>query len=188
MSKHRMKGSPKALLNAMQKVLALLPPQEVVMENLEAIDELIAFLKRVREEISRLPEPQKREDVIKAATLLSNFLSSNVAQTLFCAKEIPQKITSASIVVDGAKIFNELKILKLEDIQQRLLDKKLFSLKELRTLAEFLQLGIDKKASRDTLADSVFKMGFANPRGYEDLRREAYQSLTAVRESKSSYK
>jgi len=73
----------------------------------------------------------------------------------------------------GEKLFNELKALSTDEILQRLLDKDI-SMKDLRALAAYLDIKHERGMNREDLVDRVVKIGFANVRGYELLRKTKY--------------
>ena len=65
----------------------------------------------------------------------------------------------------------ELTNLEPAEIQERLSDYKRVSMTELRALAVKLELGSEDRVSRQDLVDQIVKIGFANQRGYESLRK-----------------
>lgn len=177
-----------AMLRTVEKAVATLPSERELEESLEAIDSLIRFLQHLRSVLSQQPSEESRRDVLRAIEVLSGFLTSYNAKTLMSGKnKIAKSVLRSDAEVE--KLFKELNELSLDEIQRRLLDKSAYSVKDLKSLAKYLCIGIDKGFRRDDIADSVFKRGFANPRGYDAIGGAAarrIQSESRGRVSSSS--
>lgn len=176
MSKPKGAAWPNAVLKAVEKMVEAFPSEQEVKESVQAINSLIGFLERLKTILSEQPPQNVRQDVLKATAVLSAFLSSYTAKALFIEK--PKAVRSSTIAQAGAEqLFKELDSLPLDEIQRRLLDKTLYSVKDLKSLATHLGIRMDKNFRREDIADTIFKRGFANPKGYEALGGEASQRL-----------
>ncbi len=168
MTKTKSQGWAQAMFKSVEKAIQALPSEQEVKQSKEAIDSLIEFLQSLRASLEDQPTQQVRQDVLKAANVLSHFMASFQAKTLLAEKLTTTK-SSIGSEEEVARVFAELDTLSLPDIQSRLLDKSRYSSKDLKSLAKFLGIGIDKNFKHDDIADIIFKRGFANPRGYDAI-------------------
>ncbi len=157
-----------------------------IKESIGAIDSLISFLQKLREVLNKQPKQEVRQDVLKATALLAGFLTSYSAKTLLSAKQKNVK-SSVRTSEEAARLFKELDGLSsLNEIQGRLLDKSLYSGNDLKSLAKYLGIGIDKNFRREDIADTIFKRGFANPRGYNAIGGLASRRVQAEVKERTS--
>src|SRR2546422_11191367 len=178
MSRPKGPGWPGAMVKAVEKAVEALPSDQQIKESIAAIDSLISFLQKLREVLNEQPTQEVRQDVLKATAMLAGFLSSYNAKTLLSAK--PQNVkSSVRSSEEAARLFKELDALSLSEIQGRLLDRSLYSSNDLKCLAKYLGIGIDKNFRREDIADTIFKRGFANPRGYSSIGGSASQRVQA---------
>jgi hypothetical protein len=186
MSKNVGKNWPNQLLKAVERSVEALPSDNQIKESLEAIDSLISFLQHLRAQLSQQPSNEVRHDVLKATTMLCNFLSSYNAKVLFASK--PTNVRAKDLSQSASQIFQELDGLPLDAIQNRLLEDGRYSVGHLRALARYLNIGIDKNMRRDDLADAIFKRGFANPRAYNAIGGDAAKKIAAKTKETDSEK
>lgn len=167
---------PSYLLKAVEKSVEALPSDEEIKESVEAIDSLMLFFQNLKTQLTQQPTNEVRHDVIRAITMLGNFLSSYNSKVLFASRQTTSisKVPSQST----AQLLEELESLPLDEIQSRLLEKSRYSVKDLRLLARYLNIGVDRNMRRDDLADAIFKRGFANPRGYNAIGGDAAKRIT----------
>jgi hypothetical protein len=163
-------------IRSMERAVQLLPSDEEIKHNVQAIDSLISFLQELREMIVAQPTEEIRNDVLKAITVLSSFLSSNSAKLLLGSKS-PVAKSKMNSETAANLLFEQLHSLTLDEIQARLLDPHLYSVKDLKSLAKHLRIGIDRNFRREDIADSIFKRGFANPRGYQAIGGAAARKI-----------
>jgi hypothetical protein len=169
MTKKRAGEWPKGLMAAVrQAVETTLPSEEEVRRSVEAIDTVMAFLQDLRNRLVHQPPPVRRDDVEKALVVLEGFLEANRGRVLFGAS--PKVRPSSSTQPELSAILSELHALPLDDVRARLLDETRYSRAILLAIARDLRLRVDPKASRNQLADDIFKRGFANARSYDGLR------------------
>lgn len=174
-----------ATLKAVEKMVEALPSEQEVNDGIRAIDALMGFLERLRTLLSEQPPATARQDVLKAASVLSAFLSSYGAKVLLAEK--PKAVRSSPRADAGAEdLVRELKSLSLEEIQTRLLDKNRYSVKQLKSLATHLGIHIDKSLRRNGIADIIYKRGFANPRGYQALGGTASETVESEAQERAS--
>lgn len=185
MNKAKGPAWPSAMIKAVEKAVEALPSDQQIKEGTAAIDSLISFLQKLREVLNAQPTQEVRQDVLKATALLASFLTSYNAKTLLSAKSTNVK-SSVSTSEDAARLFKELDALSIGEIQGRLLDKSLYSSNDLKSLAKYLGIGIDKNFRREDIADTIFKRGFANPRGYSSIGGSASQRVQAEVKERTS--
>lgn len=168
MKKAKSQGWPQGILKSVERAIQALPSEQEIKQGTEAINSLIDFLHSLRASLENQPTQQVRQDVLKATNVLSHFMGSYQAKILLAQKLTPVK-SSITSEEEAARLFAELDALSLPDIQARLLDKSRYSTKDLKALAKFLSIGIDKNFKHEDVADTIFKRGFANPRGYDAI-------------------
>ena len=141
------------LIDALLKVrecLSLLPDDQERQRLTHIIPEIIKELDVLRESIGRFP------DTLKDKPLL--------AEMLLPKKAKPRKTKSCFVDVDALRQL--LEGLPTEKILEELTKHKKDVLVELSTK---LNITANKKLTKDALADRIFKLGFANKRGYDLL-------------------
>lgn len=163
----------------LSSALQILPSdfeRERITKDLEII---IQYFKDLRERVKSLPDTKNRDEIVSAVATIKNFLESAIENPAIAPvlglpygkrivpskprrKEIPSQI--------GERLFNELKELSTEQIQEKLLNYKSASMDELRSLATYLGIKYEQRIKRQELVDKIVKIGFANIRGYEILR------------------
>lgn len=154
-------------------------PNDVEREQvIKSLDVIITYFQDLREHVESLLPNYKQKEILSAINVIRDFLFSAkenpplaAALGLYFEKPTSSKKPKRQIsLAEGEKIFNELRQLTTEQIQQRLLDYRGMSMDELRALATYLGIKEAEKISRQSLVDKIVKIGFANVRGYELLR------------------
>ncbi|TKC96410.1 hypothetical protein [Polyangium fumosum] len=139
---------------------------------LAALDAMIEALQNIRNRLRALPSEEERRRVGNAADALEQFLDSmkarpDVAASLGLpqtkAPSLPRKREDIQTVVAN------LQDLSTDEIQQRLLDEREFSVSMLHSVARQMGLSVDRNVGRRDLVDQIVKLGFANRRGYRLL-------------------
>jgi len=167
-----------SILDFMNQAVSKFPTDTEREELIKSLDVLIKYFQNLQGKIRSLPDDIEQKEVLSAIGTIKNFLESAKDKPLIAAAfGLPYKRTALTreakeemSPVMAEKIFNELKMLSTEEIQQRLLDYKKISMEELHALATYLGIKHPQRMRRQDLVDKVVKIGFANIRGYETLR------------------
>nr|MDO8081712.1 Rho termination factor N-terminal domain-containing protein [Candidatus Freyarchaeota archaeon] len=167
-----------SILDFLYETLSKFPNDAEREQIIKGLDMGINYFQNLKERIKSLPNDYKQKEILSAIDTIKNFLISAKENSPLAlalgpsfVKELstkrPKKVLSPQV---GEKLFNELKILPTEEIQQKLLDYKNISMEELYALADYLGIEHQKRIKRQDLIDKIVKIGFANIRGYELLR------------------
>ncbi len=112
MSKPKGTVWPATVLKAVEKMVEAIPSEQEVKDSTQAINSLIGFLERLRTILNEQPSQNVRQDVLKATTVLSAFLSSYSGKALLVEK--PKTIRTSVNTEGGAELlFKELMIIYL---------------------------------------------------------------------------
>lgn len=146
----------------LKQILRKLPSDKEKLEGIRVIDEILAEMKRLREELRRLPDERERKRVIQALATVDSFMRSSVVNAGSRSKgQDSGNKEKARILLDR---LNEL---STDEIARTLRHPESAPTAVLRAAASILGLGGVSKMARDDLEDAIVKVGFANPRGYE---------------------
>ena len=167
-----------SILDFLDQTIDRFPSDAERGQMIKSLDVIIGYFRDLREHVESLPLDHKQKEVLSAINIIRDFLQSAkenpplaAALGLYFEKPMTSRKPRRQISqAEGEKIFNELRQLTTEQIQQRLLDYRGASMGELRGLAAYLGIKEAEKISRQTLVDKIVKIGFANVRGYEILR------------------
>lgn len=149
--------------------LSLLPDDQERQRITHSIPEIIKELDVLRENIDRFPDKSETQQVSSAIHTLVSFFDTLkdkplLAEILLPKKARPRKIKSS--IIDINTLHSQLEGLPTEKILEELTKHKKDILIELSTK---LNITANKKLTKDALADRIFKLGFANKRGYNIL-------------------
>ena len=147
---------------------------------IRASNDLIAFLTKLRDFVSGVPNERERESVSRSIAVLRNFADrSKNAQALALIVQKPALQYDASkkrqvggMPVDIEMLMKELETLPTSNIEARLTEDKQLSLLDLSILARRLGLPAKSSDTRSQLIDRIASVGFANRRGYDLLRND----------------
>lgn len=168
------------VVDLVESSLARIPSEEERSRLVGALDVLIAHLSEVRQNIVSLPSDPDRKRLQGALDDIHEFLAEamtnpSLASVLGVGKTRKSSGKSGraldAMTKAGAEVIvRDLDALSTNDIQRRLLDPSEYSTKELRAVADLL--GIPPgRLNREQLIDKIVKIGFANRRGYDLLKR-----------------
>jgi len=167
-----------SILGFLEEVVRSFPSDIERDKIVKNIDTIIKYFQDLQGRVKSLPDENSQKEILSAISTINDFLLSARDNPVLSAalglsyerptspKRVKKEITPQS----GEKLFNELKSLPTEQIQQRLLDYKSVSMDELRALASYLGIKHPQRIKRQDLVDKIVKIGFANIRGYEMLR------------------
>ena len=153
----------------LRECLSLLPDDQERQRITHIIPEIVKDLDVLRESIGRFPDESETHQVSSAIHTLVSFFDTLkdkplLAEMLLPKKARPRKTKSCFVDVDALRQL--LEGLPTEKILEELTKHKKDVLVELSTK---LNITANKKLTKDALADRVFKLGFANKRGYDLL-------------------
>lgn len=160
------------LCDALIKVkecLSLLPDDQERQRITQIIPEIIKELGVLRESIGRFPDASETHQVSHAIHTLVSFFATLKDRPLLAEILLPKKAKprkTKSMAVDVHALQGQLDGLPTEKILEELTKHKKDVLVELSTK---LNITANKKLTKDALADRIFKLGFANKRGYDLL-------------------
>jgi len=175
-----------SILNFLEEVVKHFPSDAEREQIIKNLDIIIGYFQDLKERVKSLPNESQQKELLSAITTINNFLLSakdntflSTALGLSYEKAISTKREKKEIPPQtGEKLFNELKDLTTEEIQQKLLDYKSVTMDELRALASYLGIKHPQRIKRQDLVDKIVKIGFANIRGYEILRSNREENKT----------
>lgn len=158
------------MLLKVKEGLSLLPGDEERQRMAQLISEITAELEMLRENILKYPYDSEIHQVSGAIHTLVSFFSSVKDKSLLAESLFPKKTKAKKakdIAVDTNAVLNILEGLSAEKIPEELIKYKKDTLVDLATK---LNISVNTKLKKDALADKIFKLGFANKRGYDLLR------------------
>lgn len=172
------KGKKLALKDALEKIresLPQLPTADETQSTLQTITDIISELEALRGHLAHFPGERDIGQVSQAIHTITSFIDSAkdhplLAEALFPAStkaRKPKKDASPPPDVDG--LMHLLQGLPTDEIVAELSKQKKDVLAAIST-----KLGISAtaKLTKNALVDKIFKLGFANRRGYELLGGE----------------
>ena len=160
-----------------KECLSILPGEEDRQRMTNLITEVMQKLEVLREGIGRFPDASEAHQVSHAIHTLVSFFDTLkdkplLAELLLPKTAKPRKIQRSAVDVHALQ--SQLEGLPTEKIIEELTKHKKDVLVELSTR---MNITVNKKQTKDALADRIFKLGFANKRGYDLLSgKQAEQS------------
>lgn len=170
MAKPRKKLNLNDVLANIKEVLLSLPGVEGNQQIAETIQEIIQELNLLRERIAHFPDRSEREQIAGAANILASFFDSLKDKPLLADALFPKKTKAKKpkgSTVDVNALQQQLELLPTEQILEELTKHKKDTLLE---LCAKMGITVNKELTKDALADRIFKLGFANRRGYDLLK------------------
>lgn len=159
----------KDTLAKIKECLPLLPGEEEKQKTTQIISELLQELEVLREAINQFPDESKVNNISGAIQTLVSFFDTIKDKPLLAEMLLPKKTKArktAGSVVDTDALLKQLEGLPTENILAELTKHKKDALLE---LSAKMNITANKKLTKDALADKIFKLGFANRRGYDLL-------------------
>ncbi|KAB2834011.1 MAG: hypothetical protein F9K48_07190 [Candidatus Brocadia sp.] len=156
-------------LTRTKECLSLLPGEAERHRMALMIPEIIKELDVLRESIGRFPDAAEIHHIAGAIHTLVSFFDTLKDKPLLAEMLLPKKAKSGktkSVAVDINTLQIQLEGLPTEKILEELTKHKKDVLVELSTK---LNITANKKLTKNALADRIFKLGFANKRGYNLL-------------------
>ncbi|HHT9139046.1 MAG TPA: hypothetical protein ACFYEK_17600 [Candidatus Wunengus sp. YC60] len=159
----------KDTLAKVKECLLLLPGDEEKQKTSQIISEILQELGVLREAINQFPDESKVNNVSGAIQTLVSFFDTIKDKPLLAEMLLPKKTKArktAVSLVDIDVLLKQLEELSTEQILGELTKHKKDTLLE---LSAKMNITTNKKLTKDALADKIFKLGFANRRGYDLL-------------------
>ena len=159
----------KDTLAKIKECLPLLPGEEEKQKTTQIISELLQELEVLREAINQFPDDSKVNNISGAIQTLVSFFDTIKDKSLLAAMLLPKKTRArktAGSLVDTDALLKQLEGLPTEKIFGELTKHKKDALLE---LSAKMNITANKKLTKGSLADKIFKLGFANRRGYDLL-------------------
>ncbi|MBW7897724.1 hypothetical protein B188_25630 [Candidatus Brocadiaceae bacterium B188] len=160
------------LIDTVTKVkecLSILPGEEDRQRMARLISETIQELELLREGIGRFPDASETHQVSHAIHTLVSFFDTLKDKPLLAELLLPKTAKPGKTrksAVDVQALQSQLEALPTEKIIEELTKHKKDVLVE---LSARMNITVNKKLTKDALADRIFKLGFANKRGYDLL-------------------
>ncbi len=169
MAKTKKKLNIHDALSKIKECISFLPGEEEQQKLREEIQDVIAELNNLRNNINTLPDEIEKEHLSQAVHTLVSFLDSlkekpQLADIILPKAKKTRKAKASVVNVDS--ILKELEELPTEEIIGKLSKLKKHTLIELSTR---LNITVNSKQTKDILVDKIFKLGYANRRGYDLL-------------------
>ncbi|MGQ3684762.1 MAG: hypothetical protein ACUBOA_07135 [Candidatus Loosdrechtia sp.] len=158
------------ILAKIKESLSLLPGEEEKEEMTQSIQGIIQELKLLQERIARFPLESDKERISGATHVLVSFFDSLKDNPILAGILLPQKTKSRkqkSEAVDVNALQQQIEMLPTEKILEELAKHKKDTL---IALSAKMNITANKKLTKEALADRIFKLGYANKRGYDLLK------------------
>ncbi len=159
----------KDTLAKIKECLLLLPGEEEKQKTTQIISELLQELEVLREAVHQFPDEAKVNNISGAIQTLVSFFDTVKDKPLLAEMLLPKKTKAkkaAGGLVDIDALLKHLEGLSTEKIFGELTKHKKDALLE---LSAKMNITANKSLTKNALADKIFKLGFANRRGYDLL-------------------
>ena len=159
----------KDTLAKIKECLPLLPGEEEKQKTAQIISELLQELEVLREAVHQFPDESKINNISGAIQTLVSFFDTIKDKPVLAEILLPKKTKArktAGSLVDMDALLKHLEELSTDEIFGELTKHKKDVLLE---LSAKMNITSNKKLTKDALADKIFKLGFANRRGYDLL-------------------
>lgn len=170
MAKTRKKRNLNDALIKAKEYLSLLPGDEERQKIAQSISEILNELEILRENVNRFPDKSEMEQVSNAIVTLVSFFKTLQDRPLLAESLFPKQTKAKkpkSSAIDSTVLQQQLEELPTEHILTELTKHKKDTLLE---LSSKMNISVNKKLTKNALADRIFKLGFANKRGYDLLK------------------
>ena len=159
----------KDTLAKIKECLPLLPGEEEKQKTTQIISELLQELEVLREVVHQFPDDSKVNNISGAIQTLVSFFDTIKDKPLLAEMLLPKKTKArktAGSLVDMDALLKHLEGLSTDEIFGELTKHKKDVLLE---LSAKMNITANKSLTKNALADKIFKLGFANRRGYDLL-------------------
>ncbi len=166
MAKKKKKLDIHGALSKIKECISLLPGEEDKQKLREEIQDIITELDNLRNNINTLPDETGKEHLSQAIHTLVSFLDSlkdrpQLADVILPKAKKTRKARASEVNIED--LLKELEKLQTDEIMGKLSKYKKNTLLE---LSSRLSITVNSKQTKDVIVDKIFKLGFANKRGY----------------------
>ncbi len=156
-------------LSKIKECITLLPGEDEKQRINEDIHEMITELDTLRNNINQLPGELEERQLFQAVQTLESFLDllkekPHLADIIIPKLKKAGKAKASSVNIDD--LLKHLEELPTDQLMGVLSKHKKNTLLE---LSSRLNITANSKQTKDILVDKIFKLGFANKRGYDLL-------------------
>ncbi len=156
-------------LSKIKECISLLPGEDEKQKIKQDIHDVITELDVLQNNINSFPDEPGKDHLFQAIHTLTSFLDSLKDKPLLADVILPKakkarKARASEVNVDG--FLKELEGLPTDELIGKLSKHKKNTLLE---LSSRLNITVNSKQTKDILVDKIFKLGFANKRGYDLL-------------------
>ena len=169
MTKTKKKLNIHDALSKIKECISLLPGDDERERIGQDIYDMITELDTLRNNITQLPDEPEQRQLSQAIHTLVSFLDSlkekpHLADIILPKLKKARKAKVSSVNIDD--LFKYLEELPTDQLMGELSKHKKNTLLE---LSSRLNITANSKQTKDVLVDKIFKLGFANKRGYDLL-------------------
>jgi hypothetical protein len=162
-------------LSKIKECISLLPGEEEKQKIKQDIHDVITELDVLRNNINSLPDEPDKDHLSRAIHTLVSFLDSlkdkpQLADVILPKAKKASKAKASGVNVDD--LLRELEGVPTDEIIGKLSKHKKNTLLE---LSSRLDITVNTKQTKDILVDKIFKLGFANKRGYDLLGEKQHE-------------
>ncbi len=156
-------------LSKIKECISLLPGEDEKQRINEDILEMIKELDTLRNNINQLPDEFEERQLFQSIQTLESFLDSLKEQPHLADIILPKLKRAGKAKVSSVNIDDLLKHLEELPTDQLMNDLSKHKKNTLLELSSRLDITTNSKQTKDILVDKIFKLGFANRRGYDLL-------------------
>lgn len=156
-------------LSKIKECISLLPGEDVKGRMRQDIHEIITELDTLRNNINHLPDESEKHQLSQAIHTLVSFLDSLKDKPHLVNTILPKTKKAGkakTIFVDIDDLLKYLEELPTDQLMGELSKHKKNTLLD---LSSKLNITTNSRQTKDILVDKIFKLGFANRRGYDLL-------------------
>ncbi len=156
-------------LSKIKECISHLPGEDEKHRINEDIHEIVTELDTLRNNINQLPDESEGRQLFQAIQTLESFLDSlkekpHLADIILPKVKKTKKAKVSPVNIDD--LLKQLEELPTDQLMSELSKHKKNTLLE---LSSRLNISANSKQTKDILVDKIFKLGFANRRGYDLL-------------------
>ncbi|MGR3221288.1 MAG: hypothetical protein ACUZ8H_15945 [Candidatus Anammoxibacter sp.] len=169
MAKRKKKLNIYDALSKIKESVSLLPGEDEKQRIGQEIQEMITELDTLRNNIIHLPDEPEKRQLSQAIHTLVSFLDSLADRPHLADTILPKVKKAGKAKVSSINIDDLLKQLEELSTDQLIGELSKHKKNTLLDLSSKLNISTNSKQTKDILVDKIFKLGFANRRGYDLL-------------------
>ncbi len=157
------------VLTKIKESISLLPGEDEKQRIGQDIHEMITELDTLRNNINHLPDEPEKRQLSQAVHTLGSFLDSLKDKPHLADAVLPKVKKAGKAKASPVNIGDLLKHLEELPTDQLMGELSKHKKNTLLELSSQLNITANSKQTKDILVDKIFKLGFANRRGYDLL-------------------